>query len=43
MMVRRPSIWRDRNYMATVITDEDSLVLMEMTLESIIKTESTIF
>ena len=42
-MVRRASMPRDRNSMPTIIIIEDSLILMEQTLENVIKTESTIF
>ena len=34
---------RDRNSIATVIIIEDSLIIIEHTLEIIIKTESIIF
>ena len=42
-MVRRAGGPCDRNSIATVIVIEDSLIIIEQTLEIIIKTESTIF
>ena len=42
-MVRRTGMPKDRNRIATVIIIEDSLIIIEQTLEIIIKTESTIF
>ena len=42
-MVHRAGMPRDRNSIATVIIIEDSLIIIEQTLEIIIKTESTIF
>ena len=44
-MVRRASMPRDRDNMATIIIIiiEDSLILVKQTLENVIKTESTIF
>ena len=42
-MVRRTGLPRDRNSIATVISIEDSLIIIERTLEIIMKTESTIF
>ena len=42
-MVRRTGMPRDRNSIATVTIIEDSLIIIEQTLEIIIKTESIIF
>ena len=42
-MVRRAGMPRDRNSIAPVIIIEDSLIIIEQTLEIVIKTESTIF
>ena len=42
-MVCRAGMPRDRNSIATVIIIEDSFIIIEQTLEIVIKTESTIF
>ena len=42
-MVRRVGMPRDRNSIPTVIIIEDTMIIIEQTLEMIIKTESTIF
>ena len=42
-MVRPTDMPRDRNSIATVIIIKDSLIIIEQTLEIIIKTEYTIF
>ena len=42
-MVRRAGMLCDRNSIATVIIIEDSLIIIEQTLEIIIKTDSIIF
>ena len=42
-MVYCAGMLQDRNSIATVIISEDSLIIIEQTLEIIIKTESTIF
>ena len=42
-MVRPADMPRDRNSIATVIIIKDSLIIIEQTLEIIIKTEYTIF
>ena len=42
-MEHRAGMPRDRNSIATVIISEDLFIIIEQTLEIIIKTESTIF
>ena len=42
-MVHRGSMPQDKNSRATIIISEDSLIIIEQTLEIIIKIESTTF
>ena len=42
-MVHRTGMLQNRNSIAIVIIIKDSLIIIEQTLEIIIKTESTIF